>query len=130
MLNEKLPQNASKFAILLEYENPCSFFFQMELLRMALEIKIARDKKPPNTQRKHECHSSEIRGLCSMKSSRKMLLNLPYFWNTKTHIVFFIFHFVLLYFSPNECPGLCRHRPGHSLSINFLFLKSDWLILY
>ena len=26
VLDEKLPQNASKFAILLEYENPCSFF--------------------------------------------------------------------------------------------------------
>ena len=26
VLNEKLPQNASRFAILLEYENPRSFF--------------------------------------------------------------------------------------------------------
>ena len=26
VLDEKLPQNASKFAILLEYKNPCSFF--------------------------------------------------------------------------------------------------------
>ena len=25
------------------------------------------------------------------------------------------FHFVLLYFFPNECPGLFRHSPGHSL---------------
>ena len=23
-----------------------------------------------------------------------------------------IFHFVLLYFSPNECPGVCRNRLG------------------
>ena len=45
VLDEKLLQNASKFAILLEYENPCSFF---------------------------------------------------------------VFHFVLLYFFPNECPGLCQ----------------------
>ena len=45
ILNVMLKRNASKFAIFLEYENPCSFF---------------------------------------------------------------IFHFVLLYFSPNECPGLCR----------------------
>ena len=50
-----------------------------------------------------------------MKSSRKMLQNLPYFWNMKIHVVFFVFHFMLLYFFPNECPGLCRHRPGHSL---------------
>ena len=28
---------------------------------------------------------------------------------------FFVFHFMLLYFFPNECPSLCRHRPGHSL---------------
>ena len=26
-----------------------------------------------------------------------------------------VFHFVLLYFFLNECPGLCRHRPWHSL---------------
>ena len=27
------------------------------------------------------------------------------------------FHFMLqLYFPPNECPGLCRHRPQHSLA--------------
>ena len=31
------------------------------------------------------------------------------------HVVFFIFHFVLLNFYPNEFPGLCWHRPGHSL---------------
>ena len=32
---------------------------------------------------------------------------------------FFIFHFVQLnFFPPNECPGLCRHRPGHSLGKN------------
>ena len=30
-------------------------------------------------------------------------------------IVFFVLHFMLLYFSPNGCPGLCQHRPGHSL---------------
>ena len=38
-----------------------------------------------------------------MKCSRKILQNLPHFWNMKTHIVFFVFHFVLLYFFPNEC---------------------------
>ena len=42
-------------------------------------------------------HSSEIRGMCSMKCSSKTLQNLPYFWNTKTHAVFFVFHFVQLY---------------------------------
>ena len=24
-------------------------------------------------------------------------------------VAFFVFHFVLLYILPNECPGLCRH---------------------
>ena len=32
----------------------------------------------------------------------------------KPKVAFSIFHFVLLYFFPNECSGLCRHRPGHS----------------
>ena len=27
VFNEKLPQNASKFAILLEYKHPCTYFF-------------------------------------------------------------------------------------------------------
>ena len=39
-----------------------------------------------------------------------MLKNLPYFCNMKTHVVFFIFQFQLLYFFPNECPGLCRQQ--------------------
>ena len=49
-------------------------------------------------------HSSEMRGLCLMKWPSKMLQNFPYFIYTKTQCCFF----------PNECPGLCRHRPGHS----------------
>ena len=50
-----------------------------------------------------------------MQLSSKTLQNLPYFWNTKTHVLFFVFHFVLLYVFPNECPGVRRHRAGHSL---------------
>ena len=42
-------------------------------------------------------HSSEIRGLRSMKSSRETLQNLLYFIYKKAHVVFFIFHFVQLY---------------------------------
>ena len=34
----------------------------------------------------------------------------------KSKVAFSIFHFVLLYISPNECPGLCRHRPGQILN--------------
>ena len=52
MLDEMFQRNAFKFAILLEYENQCSFFH---------------------------------------------------------------FSFRATLFFPNECPGLCQHRPGHSL---------------
>ena len=45
-------------------------------------------------------HSSEIRGLCLMKCSSKMLQNLSHFWNTKTHIVFFRVSFRAALFSP------------------------------
>ena len=59
-------------------------------------------------------HSSEKRGLCLKKCSSEMLQNLPYFCNTKTHIVFC---FILCYFTfpRNACPGLCQHRLGYSL---------------
>ena len=57
-------------------------------------------------------NSSEIRGLCLRKCSIETLQNLPYFWKKKTHVVFFIFHFVLLYFFPNECPGLSTFEVG------------------
>ena len=61
-------------------------------------------------------HSLEMRKSFLMKCSSGTLQNLSYFWNTKTHAVFIIF-FISCYFifSPNECPGLCQHRPGHSL---------------
>ena len=53
-------------------------------------------------------HSSEIvGGLCLMKCSSEMLQKWSYFWNMKTHVVFLIIHFMLLYFFSNECPGLC-----------------------
>ena len=45
-----------------------------------------------------------------------MLQNLLYFYNKKTRIVFFRFSFrATLCVNLNECPGLYRHRPGHSL---------------
>ena len=49
----------------------------------------------------------------------EMLQNLPYFWNTKnqSHKKSF-FHFVLLYFSPNECPGLCQHMGQNKVARN------------
>ena len=36
--------------------------------------------------------------LDEMGGSEIMLQILPYFWNMKTHVVFFVFHFMLLYF--------------------------------
>ena len=56
---------------------------------------------------------SWIRGLCLMTCSSTMLQNLSYFWNTKIDVDFFISCYLI--FSANECPGLCRHRQGHSL---------------
>ena len=41
------------------------------------------------------------------------IFHILYIWKPK--VAFSVFHFVLLYFSPNKCPGLCWHRPGHSL---------------
>ena len=41
-------------------------------------------------------HSSEIRGLHSTKCFSKTLQNLLYFMYKKTHVVFFVFHFVQL----------------------------------
>ena len=57
----------------------------------------------------------------------KMLQNLLYFYNKKTRVVFLFFissNFILF---PNECPGLCRHRPGHSLvkKIKLLEMKNE-----
>ena len=59
-------------------------------------------------------HSSEIRGLCLMKCPSETLQNYILYIR-KSKVAFSIFHFVVLYFSPNECPGLCQHRTGHSL---------------
>ena len=61
----------------------------------------------------------------------------------KSKVAFPIFHFVLCHFSSNECPGLCQHRPGHSLGENkvaqhekrkkqlwvFVYLYKIWQIL-
>ena len=51
-------------------------------------------------------HSSEKSGLCSTKCSSETLQNLLYFMYKKTHVVFFVFHFMQFYFFPYECPGL------------------------
>ena len=58
-------------------------------------------------------HSSEKRGLRSMKCSSETLQNLLYFMYKKTRVVFFAFHSVQLYIFTS-----CRHRPGHSQGKN------------
>ena len=60
---------------------------------------------------------------CRKEAESEMLENLLYFMYKKTHVVFFVFHFVQLYFFPYECPGLCQHRPGHSLGENIKLHK-------
>ena len=41
------------------------------------------------------------------------ICHIQYIWNPK--VAFSFIHFVLLYFFPNECPGLCRYSQGHSV---------------
>ena len=48
-----------------------------------------------------------------MICSSETLQNLLYFMYKKTHVVFFLFHYIQLYIFPYKCPGLCRYRPGH-----------------
>ena len=59
-------------------------------------------------------HTSKINDLRSSLNSKKKLQNFLYLYKKKTQVVFFVFHFEQLSFSLYECPGLCRHRPGHS----------------
>ena len=80
-----------------------------------------------------------------MKMYSEMLQNLPYIWNMKTHIVFFVFHFVLLNFPlindvifrgkwQNENKYLLvflysksmENFEAFSSGINFLYVKSDY----
>ena len=49
------------------------------------------------------------RFMLKMNCLRKMLQNLQYFWNMKTHEVFSFFISCYFLFLSNECPGLYRH---------------------
>ena len=66
--------------------------------------------------------------------TRFKICHILYIWKSK--VVFSIFHFMLIYFFPNECPDLCRHRPGHSLgeknkvARNEKWKKQLWGFLY
>ena len=52
-----------------------------------------------------------------MKSSTKMLQNLLHIFYIYENPKLLFPFFISCYFNypPNECPCLCRHRPGHSL---------------
>ena len=60
-------------------------------------------------------HTSKINNLRSRLNSKEMLQNFLYLYKKKKQVIFFVFHFEQLSFSPYECPGLCRHIPGHLL---------------
>ena len=87
-------------------------------------------------------HDSENRRLCLMKWRSKMIQNLPYFLNMKTHghsiCMYIVFYHFLLFF-PNKCLGLCWHRFSYSKNMtNFetftkvisssisLFFADEW----
>ena len=54
---------------------------------------------------------TEIRGLCLMKWPSEMLQKFPMFLEYKNpHSFLFGFHFMLLLFPPNECPGICQNQ--------------------
>ena len=68
----------------------------------------------PSKNRHYTIHTSKINDLRSSLNSEEMLQNFLYLYKKKTQVVFFVFHFEQLSLLPYECPGLCRHRPGHS----------------
>ena len=49
--------------------------------------------------------SSEISRICLMKCSSKTLKKIWHILETWKPYSFFVFHFILLYFAFNECPG-------------------------
>ena len=76
-------------------------------------------------------HSSEIRGLCLMKWPSEMLQNLPYFWNTKSHIVFFVFHFELLWICYSGCSGQSKvaRNGGTIWGFSYYIFVTIWQVL-
>ena len=43
----------------------------------------------------------------------------------KTKVICFRFHFVLLYFPPNKCPGLGQQRPGNLLGEKTMYVARN-----
>ena len=62
-------------------------------------------------------HSSEIRGLRSTKCSSKTLQNLLYFMYKKTHVVFFVFHFVQHFYLMNALVYVDIEQGIHKLKM-------------
>ena len=73
--------------IILTFNNTCELMPQWAKMR----------KNPISNMCLGGCtiHSSEIRGLCLMKSSSERLQNLPYFIYMRTRSCFSIFYFML-----------------------------------
>ena len=69
---------------------------------------------------KRHIHCAIFRGKNPHKGKALNIQNLPYFWNTKTHVVFFFS------FHAKKCPGLCRHRPEHSLGKKIFAWNEKW----
>ena len=41
------------------------------------------------------------------------------------------FFLLYIFFFPNECPGMCQHRPGHSLEKKSSAMKkSAWFFIF
>ena len=55
------------------------------------------------------------RFLVNLKTERNASKFAMFVEKENPHSFFFVFHLEQLSFFPYECPGLCRHRLGHSL---------------
>ena len=60
-------------------------------------------------------HSSEKKRFMLDEMFQRNASKFAIFLEYENPHSFFMFHFMLHYFPPNECPGLYWHRSGHSL---------------
>ena len=65
-----------------------------------LKIKVLAKSNIPLIRINTYINSLEIIGLCLMNWQSETLQNLPYFWNTKIHVVFFSFSLCATLFFP------------------------------
>ena len=78
--------------------------------RMKQEVATLRYVTPPNFM---VCARRKV------PAKRFKICYILHIGIRKPKDAFSIFHFMLFcFFFPNECSGLCQHRPGHSLGKN------------